>query len=370
MTRTASRRDIYYWKCDRPAAFRPGAAVAVEISRPELPAQLSSAIARQLGWDCPPAQFSPGNGQGNHLTFLLSHAGRDWFVRVEDGPEQDDYLEVESHLLREVALLGVPAPQVLFVDATRRDVPFAWHILERIPHPDLNLLLKQGRLDPALVGEQIGDAIARWQELPLTGFGPFDVEVLRARGACAGFHSSYAAYFFLQLDRHLDFLRRHEFLTAEFIAALRSEIDQHRALLDLEHGCLVHKDLALWNLLGTPEQVHAFIDWDDAVAGDPLDDVSLLACFHDGRLIANVLAGYARARPLPGNHVSRFWLHLLRNLIVKSVIRVGAGYFNRTDRFFLIGAGGTGASLREFTLQRLFTALHGLRTQADPTLLS
>ena len=56
----------------------------------------------------------------------------------------------------------------------------------------------------------------------------------------------------------------------------------------------------------------------------------------------------------------RLWLHLLRNMIVKAVIRTGAGYFSRGDGFFLIGSGSTGADLRLTTHQRIALALEGL----------
>ncbi len=65
----------------------------------------------------------------------------------------------------------------------------------------------------------------------------------------------------------------------------------------------------------------------------------------------------------------RFWLHLLRNMIVKSVIRVGAGYFDRDDGFFLISSGTSGQSLREFTRSRLDLALQGLRNSSSIDIL-
>ena len=67
--------------------------------------------------------------------------------------------------------------------------------------------------------------------------------------------------------------------------------------------------------------------------------------------------------------VRRFWLHLLRNMIVKSVIRVGAGYFDRDDGFFLISSGISGQSLREFTHSRLDLALQGLRNSSSIDIL-
>ena len=77
----------------------------------------------------------------------------------------------------------------------------------------------------------------------------------------------------------------------------------------------------------------------------------------------------AQLRALPPEALPRFWLHLMRNMIVKSVIRVGAGYFERDSGFFLIGANASGASLCEFTQARLMTAVQGLRSGSGLALL-
>jgi Ser/Thr protein kinase RdoA (MazF antagonist) len=122
----------------------------------------------------------------------------------------------------------------------------------------------------------------------------------------------------------------------------------------------VHKDLALWNILGESEEIKAFIDWDDTISGDPTDDLSLIACFHSGEIVNAMLEGYTTVKDLPDNFLPRFWLHLLRNMIVKAVIRVGADYFDRESDFFLIGSGSTGASLKMFTRQRIEIACLGL----------
>ena len=144
---------------------------------------------------------------------------------------------------------------------------------------------------------------------------------------------------------------------------IRVEIENHRALLDLPQGCLVHKDLALWNILGTEREIYDFIDFDDSIAGDAMDDLSLLACFHDAAFLRRAFEGYESVRALPQEHMRRFWLHLLRNMIVKAVIRVGAGYFDRDDGFFLIGSGSSGANLRRMTEEKLALALRELRAQ-------
>jgi aminoglycoside phosphotransferase (APT) family kinase protein len=350
------RSKIYYWKCDRPAAFH-GTGVRTEHLGVE--AQLAAEL--QTHFSGKAIDIRSAGGQGNHLTFIASLGGRELFVRVEDGPERDDYMEVESRVLAEVGLLSVPVPCVHHLNASRRQVPFAWQVMDLISAPDLNELRQHGRLSIGHVAFVIGVCMARWQAIQPNGFGPFDPDILRREDRLVGFHSAYRHYFQLHLERHLGFLVERAFLDAGDADEIASEIARSDELLDLSRGCLVHKDLAFWNILGTEREIAAFIDWDDSISGDPMDDLSLLGCFHDGAVLTRVLDGYRTIRPLPEEHRRRFWLHLLRNMIVKAVIRVGAGYFERDAAFYLIGAGSSGAELKDFTRARIAAALTGLR---------
>jgi fructosamine-3-kinase len=349
-----SRRDIHYWKCDRPAAFHGTS------PRTTPPAELEHGLEEELRryFDAERVLLRPGHGQGNHLTWRAEVDGRQLFVRVEDGPDGDDHLAVESTVLARVAAEGVPVPAVFGCDASRRRVSFAWQALECFDVPDLNHWHRRGEGCGEPVFRAIGGAVARWQGVRPSGFG-----VLNA--GLSGWHPSYADYFLLRLEQHLGFLRARGFLQPGQVREIEAAIDAASSLLELTQGCLVHKDLALWNILGSPDRIAAFIDFDDAISGDPMDDLSLLACFHGATLLRAAFEGYAGVRPLPDAALSRFWLHLLRNMIVKAVIRVGAGYFERDDGFFL----GGGAALRRATHERLALALEGLRRDADLSLL-
>tara|TARA_R110002096_G_scaffold393074_6_gene588103 strand:- start:532 stop:1617 length:1086 start_codon:yes stop_codon:yes gene_type:complete len=360
-----SRRDIYYWKCDRPAAFHGTAPRNEDAGVSE--EQLRVALTEHFQ----PAKlaFRPSSSQGNHLTWIVEMDGETGFLRVENGPEGDQHLEIESAVLGEVAAREIPVPRVLGCDASRTKAPFAWQLLEFLPEPDLNQWAKQDALDENTVAYEIGQNVARWQKIRPPGFGPFQLATWQREGQLRGWHETYADYFNLRLDRHLDFLVKDDFLTKTRRDEIASVVEDHADHLNLTEGCLVHKDLALWNVIGTPDHVTAFIDFDDAISGDPMDDLSLLACFHDRAFLERAFAGYESEAALPDDAMPRFWLHLLRNLIVKAVIRVGAGYFRRDSGFFLIGSGCSGGDLRTFTEARLATALHGLRSQADLSLL-
>jgi len=382
-----SRRDSYYWKCDRPSAFR-GTQM-----RGEADAQIEPPLHDALRdhFDAKAVELSAGAGQGNHLTWNADVDGTSMFVRVENGPENDAHLAIESELLNRVRAAGVLTPNVFGCDASRSRVPFAWQCLERIEAPDLNHWFKQGVLDTPRIAFDIGVAVAKWQEIKLDGFGILEwsapSEAPRSessvrnerpmitephRGLCGplcGLRRSYTDYFHLRLDEHLAFLVKRGFLSLEQRDEIASEIETHRTLLNLTQGCFVHKDLALWNILGTRDQIAAFIDFDDAISGDPMDDLSLLACFHDAVFLMRAFEGYQSVHALPADHLRRFWLHLLRNMIVKAVIRVGAGYFDRDDGFFLIGSGSSGSNLRQMTHQRIALALRGLRVGSSLDIL-
>jgi fructosamine-3-kinase len=349
-----SRKNIHYWKCDRPAAFH-GTQMRI-LPDSALEAELHAALSRFFGTR--EVALSPGSGQGNHLTWKAVIDNTAMFIRVENGAEKDQHLAVESAILDQVQKCGVRTPLVYGCDASRKLVPFSWQALEHIPDPDLNHWQKQNCLDEHSIAFAIGVAVAKWQTVALPGFGVPD-EALR------GNHPDYATYFYLNLDKHLAFLLEKGFLNRSEQGEITSAISECGPLLALEKGCLVHKDLALWNILGQANQITAFIDFDDAISGDPTDDLSLLACFHGAAFLERALAGYETLRPLPDEFFRRFWLHLLRNMIIKAVIRVGAGYFDRDDQFFLIGKGGSGADLKTATRQRLAIALRGLRENLD-----
>ncbi len=348
-----SRRDIYYWKCDRPAAFH-GTALRGS-GDGDLAAPLADAL--RAHFRASRVIVRPGAGQGNHVTFEADVDDRAMFVRIENGPEQDGHLAIESTVAELVRGTGVPVPTVYGCDASRRRVPFAWQALERIEVKDLNQWLKSGELNEARIAFDLGAAVARWQSLKFPGFGTF---ATTAAGALVGSHANYSDYFHLQLARHLTFLLERGFLSGSEKAAIERQVARHDGLLRHAEGCFVHKDLALWNVLGTPDRILAIIDFDDAISGDAMDDLSLLACFHGADFLGAAIDGYRSVRPLPVAHEARFWLHLLRNMIVKAVIRVGAGYFDRDDGFFLITAGGTGGSLKETTRARLALAVAAL----------
>lgn len=349
------RTDIYYWKCDREAAFHGTSDYLRD--QGALKAQLEAALVARFGKDRI-RDIAVGAGQGNHRTFTATLDGARVFIRTEDGIEGDNYLAVEALVTERVAAKGVPVVRTIAYDCSRREVPFAWQILPFADFPDLNSHFKAGTLDWTDIAPAIGAGVAQWQDaVAATGFGPFSAERALAEGTLAALHPTSESYYRLNLERHLAFLKAGEFLDERSVGRIRSVVDNAIGCLD-EPGVLVHKDLALWNILGTESELRWFIDWDDTVMGDAMDDLSLMACFHGADVLNAIIAGYAAVKPLPPNFAARFWLDLLRNILFKAVIRVGAGYFRRDGKFFLVSGGAE--SLEQTTRRKIETALAGL----------
>lgn len=359
----SSRDKIYYWKCDRPAAFHGIRSKTGSERRAELGASLEKILRRRM--NAPDLTMREANGQGDHLTYHAAAGGKRYFVRVQDGPEKDRYIEVEAVVQDAVRDMGVPTPRVFLADASRSEVACAYQVLEYFESPDLNHYLKRGELTETKVAARIGRDIARWQRIRPAGFGPFDPSAARRGKRLVGLHKSYRDYFRLNWKRHLNFLVDHGFLERKEADDLDRAVEAHDHLLHLQQGCLVHKDLALWNILGTPSGVSAYVDWGDTISGDPTDDLSLLACFHGREFLAAAIASYETEAGLPENFAPRFWLHLLRNMVVKATIRVGSGYFSSEEELFLVPKGGNGRSFETFTKDRLWAAYCGLTEKKE-----
>lgn len=354
-----SRNNIYYWKCDRPSSFFAIGEDDNDTITSSIEDDVYHLLKEYYGDDN--FHLTPAGGQGNHITYLVKRNGEQRFIRLENGPENDDYMEVEAAIIRQVHELGIPTPSIYAVDSSRQKYAFAWQIMEYLAYPDLNKIFKSGELDSNTIMYDIGTYVAQWQHFATEGYGPYHSKILRSEGRLVGLLPTYRDYYMLNLEKHIAFLVQHGFLERETARNITKAVVSNADYLDITHGCLVHKDLALWNILGTKDKIKAVIDWDDAISGDPTDDLSLMGCFHSGAEINRMVKGYQSTKPLPESFLPRFWLHLLRNMLFKAVIRVGAGYFKKNDSFFLINSeSGSGESLRDFTLNRIMLAYEGI----------
>lgn len=350
------RHNIYYWKCDSPQSIEKKRQLYFQ---DKYLTEVEYAVRRACRDYCgeEPEAVKPVGCDGNHFAYVVDYPGKKYFFRADDGSGGDDYMLAESRLMQLALAAGLPVPDVYSTEIDSSLYGFRFQIMDCIPEPCLNVYHKSNRLNIPAVARQLGALLRRLHGVEIDGFGFIDTDRLRREGVVKGLDSSYDLYFAKRLEDHLAYLRDHELLTALDVARIWRLIDAHRALLARGHGVLVHRDPALWNVLGTPERITAVIDWDDAVSGDPADDLGMLLCFYDDAFMTELMAGYWNDEPVPADFNRRVWLHCLRNMLWKTMIRDYMGYFQKDKNFFLTPAN---VSLREYTLNKLERAMNEL----------
>lgn len=348
------RTDIYYWKCDNPTPVEQKRTYNDKYSATDLTGLASEIASAEYG--TAPERVEPAGGQGNHYTYLLHYPDRTLFFRSDDGVAEDDYMEAENAVMKLVRKHGVPVPHVFASDASKGRFPVRYQILELVQGKSLNTFYDAGTLDIDAAAAKLGACMAKMHEIKLDGFGFLNTDTLRRSGEMIGLDTTNSAYFHKRLEAHLKYLLDSSFLSASETGRIETLFSRHGALLDIERGSLVHKDMALWNVIGESDRISAIIDWDDAVIDDPVDDISILMCFYDEGLLEPFLAGYTGVRNLPEDFHVRVNLYLARNMLWKAVIRSFMGYFEMSGDFFLLGK-ANGDALRRQTYEKLFGAL-------------
>lgn len=345
------RRGIYYWKCDcpRPEHERTTGFTAAKYDGAGIEAEVHEACRAVLG--SPPENVAPLRCAGDHYAYRVEHSGRPLLFRAAADATGDDYMLAEAALTALAGQAGVPVPRILHT-AAEPGARLRWQLMEFVA----GSTLRDVQLDGTAVASDLGRLLRRLHRVPIDGFGFIDTDHLRATGQVRGLDRRYADYITCRLDDHLAYVTRHGLLGADQAAQARGLFTRHAQHFELEAAVLVHRDPALWNLIGDPRRITALIDWDDAVGGDPADDLSILRCLHDAAYTAVVETAYWDGATPPDGFEARVRLHTLRNMLWKAQIRHQLGYFKPGAAAFLVGL-DHGRSLEQTTRAKLREAL-------------
>jgi Ser/Thr protein kinase RdoA (MazF antagonist) len=245
---------------------------------------------------------------------------------------------LSASLATAAAAGGVPVPQVLAVDVSGRVASRPFELIAEASGVSLaEFDDDEPRIREAL--SALGAVVARLHGIERSGYGFFDPE-LPSRGLD---------------ERWIDYLQRNlDVHVASCLAAgLIDEAEARACAAAVDAGAewsveprLLHGDLGNHNVFWDKGRVSALIDWEDALAGDPVFDIAFWATFHPERRHQAFLTGYQSVRPLPADFERRFWTYFLRVALSKTVHRLRFGILDRPGR--------PPASLRiQLALQRL-----------------
>ena len=352
------RRNIYYWKCDSPQSV---AEKKKSYFQDKYSQETRDAVFRACAdfFAEQPAEIREVGCDGNHFAYLVDYPGKKYFFRADNGACGDEYMLAESALMKLASAAGLPVPKVYLTDCGMAKYGFRFQIMDSIPDQCLNFYHKENRLDVPKIARQLGRLLKKLHAVKLDGLGFIDTDRLQRDGVLIGIYGFNEEYFNKCLDGHFSYLSKHKLLNDGEINRIKSIFNINQELLKTQSGVLVHRDPALWNVLGTPDKITAIIDWDDAVSGDPADDIGMLRCFYGGQFMEAVFAGYFDGQPAPEDFVRRTWLYCLRNMLWKTVIRDYMGYFQKGNDFFL-NRETENKSLKEQTVGKIKQAMQML----------
>ncbi len=221
-------------------------------------------------------------GQGEFILKISPDLASDW------------KLTKERIVYRLLPCQGVPAPNLLAADFSRRLVPFAYTLCECLPgvtlasaYSDLPDAGKRG------VYRQLGDLLGRMHSLTFEGFGdvaeqerkiiagPAQELAEEAKSRNVGPFSSWREMHREIVRGRLAFLSRTEF--SDLAGPIAAWFAGHDDLLDdAVTPRLLHMDLHRSNILVSSGQITGIIDVEESVIGHNEYDLMRLALAHFG----------------------------------------------------------------------------------------
>jgi aminoglycoside phosphotransferase (APT) family kinase protein len=274
------------------------------------------------------AALLPDAGTFHAVFRLTAGSGPGWYARtsVPSLPAPALHFQIEAWAAPAARAAGLPVPAVRHVDLSRQHLPYDLEIVDAAP--GIPLADATGLLPLAALGR----AVRSLHAVAVDGFGLLDPGAWDAAGPPRGACDSWPEFLLTHLDAHVAACRRDGALTADEAADALACHRDAEAQLATQTGALLHGDLANRNVLVEDGALSAILDWEDALAGDPLFDVACWGTFvgnHERR--AAFLAGYAGAATLPAEAEFRYWLYYLRIMLAKTVHRRRFGWA-ATDR--------------------------------------
>lgn len=232
---------------------------------------------------------------------------------------------VSEKLATDLARLhDVPANEIIYVDISRKHVPFDFQIQKAVPGLDLEDHFKGSKFSYDKMSFQIGAMLAKLHQIKLPGFGRFDKFALK--GELRGYEKTNFDYVLLDLESELSELAQGDYLSVDQAESILDYYNQRKQLINIKRGSLIHYDVADHNLMFQKDKITGLIDWEAIVASDPVIDIASCPTWktHYPRL-KELLEGYQSVAELPKDFDERYNLYRLRTLIWKTVFCYKAG---------------------------------------------
>lgn len=333
--RISDRSECFYWQTDRKISAEETGMIWKDRHSAITNEELLEKINKQLVDDklvfINPldldAQTSLGNV--NSIRVGVLESGKEVIIRCHPKGVKNGYFYAES-LAAEVALEnGIPAYKTYCIHELEDANDISYQVIEKLDGDTVQYALKgDPKAEENLVIE-MGKMMAKLHKIEAAGFGPFDNDLAKS-GKLVGRHNSLKESINASLDENLERLVKYDVLT-QGVADRMKELFEDNALLDSDVSVLIHNDFADWNLLTDGKTITGVIDWDECVAGNPIQEIACWSTFFDPERIKPFLKGYFSEIKMYDNFEGTFQLMRLRYTISKMALRTKRYTYEKTE---------------------------------------
>lgn len=332
--RISDRSDCFYWQTDRKISAEEAAMIWKDrhsaITNDELLKNINSELKdNKLSYIKPfdeNAQTSLGNV--NSIRAGVLESGKEVIIRCHPKGVRNGYFYAES-LASNIALdNGIPAYKTYCIHELESDTDISYQVIEKLDGDTVQFCLKGNPEKEEQLVIEMGKTMALLHKIKVDGFGPFDNEQAK-KGILVGKHKSLKDSINAGLDENLERLVKYNILDKE-VADKIKKLFEDNELLNSNDSVLIHNDFADWNLLTDGNTITGVIDWDECVAGNPIQEIACWSIFFDPERIKPFLKGYFSEMPMYDNFDEIFQLMRLRYTISKMALRIKRYTYEQT----------------------------------------
>ncbi len=262
----------------------------------------------------------------SHVIYFVKVKGekRPLVLRANTGfsREPEIMMLVEKIVTDQVDSLGVPTNIIRFVDVTRKNFAFDYQIQEMLQGQDLEGHFRGTRKDYDDLSFQLGSLVAKFHTVKYPGFGRFDFSYA-LKGKLKGSKKNFYDYVTTCLGSDLEYLENAKVIASNTADRIIDLFKEHKPIINLKHGVLVHHDLADHNIMFKDGRITGIFDWEACVVGDPVLDLASCPTWktHYPRE-KKLLEGYESITDLPEEFIAKTDIYKLRTMIWKMVYAI------------------------------------------------
>ena len=331
--RISDRSDCFYWQTDRKISAQEASMIWKDRHSAIINEELLDKVNLELKGDRvisidfdEKIQMSSSNV--NSIRVGVLESGKEVIIRCHPKGVKNGYFYVES-LASQIALEnGLPSYKTYCIHELENENDISYQVIEKLSGDTVQFCLKEHPEKEERLVMEMGKTMAKLHKIKINGFGPFDNEQAK-NGKLVGKHESLKDAINAGLEENLERLVKYNILSKDMADKMKALFDDNE-LLNSDVSVLIHNDFADWNLLSDGNSITGIIDWDECVAGNPIEEIACWSTFFEPERIKPFLKGYFSDIPIYDHFDEMFQLMRLRYTISKMALRIKRYTYEQT----------------------------------------